>query len=70
MLHRLDGMSGGGEQGGPRALGFETWAHNLRARGMPCVLLKRLGVPGDWSIGGVSAVDRSHWDVRFLDSLR
>ena len=49
--------------------GFETWDHNLRARGMPCVLLKRLGVHGDWSIGGLSAVDRSHWDVRFLNSF-
>ena len=38
------------------------------ARGVPCVLLKKLG-PGEWSVGGVPAIDPSHWDIRLIDSM-
>ncbi|MGI8478992.1 MAG: hypothetical protein ACR2M2_03920, partial [Gaiellaceae bacterium] len=41
----------------------------LRARGMPCVLLKKLGASGDRSIGGVPAIAPAHWDIRLIDSM-
>ena len=41
-----------------------------RARGMPCVLLKKLGPPGEWSIVGVPATDPTRWDIRLIDSMR
>ena len=41
----------------------------LRARGMPCVLLKKLGASGDRSIGGVPAVAPAHLDIRLIDSM-
>jgi hypothetical protein len=50
--------------------GFEPARPELRARGMPCVLLKVLGPPGEQSVGGLSVVEPSHWDVRLIDSFR
>jgi GNAT superfamily N-acetyltransferase len=49
--------------------GFRPVLPDLRARGMPCVLLKKLSPGGEWSIGGTPALDRSRWDVRLLDSM-
>lgn len=50
--------------------GFRPTELELRARGMPCVLLKKLGTPaGDWSIAGMPALDPSSWDIRLIDSM-
>jgi hypothetical protein len=52
--------------------GFEPTDLDLRARGMPCVLLKRLGppvAPDTWTLGGGSALDLSRWDMRLVYSM-
>ena len=45
--------------------GFHPTDLDLRARGMPCVLLKNLGTPGS----PAAAVDGAAWDVRLIDSM-
>jgi hypothetical protein len=50
--------------------GFQPAQEALRARGMPCILLKPLEGDGDRSIGGVAALDPSSWDIRYIDSMR
>ncbi len=49
--------------------GFRPAELDLRARGLPCVLLRRLSGSGDWRIAGVPALDRANWDVRLIDSM-
>ena len=49
--------------------GFEPIQSETLARGQPCVLLKKLGPPGDWSVGGVPAVDPARWDIQLIDSM-
>jgi GNAT superfamily N-acetyltransferase len=49
--------------------GFRAVDADMRAHGMPCVLLKKLVPGGEWLIGGTPALDRSHWDVRLIDSM-
>ena len=60
---------GAEEKSLPTQLGFEPTQLDLRARGMPCVLLKKLSEAGIWSIGGTPALDSSHWDIRLIDSM-
>jgi len=50
--------------------GFRPTETDRRARGMPCVLLNKLGADGDWAIAGVPALDPSNWDIRLIDSMR
>ncbi|MDH4037909.1 MAG: GNAT family N-acetyltransferase [Candidatus Krumholzibacteria bacterium] len=52
-----------------KRFGFRPSLLDQQARGMPCVLLKKLVPGGEWSLGGTPAVDRSHWDVRLIDSM-
>ena len=49
--------------------GFEPAQPELRARGLPCVLLKRLGKATEWELGGAPAVAPSRWDIRLMDSM-
>ena len=49
--------------------GFVPTQTELRARGMPCVLIKKLGSAGDWTIGGVPALEPSNWDIRLIDTM-
>jgi hypothetical protein len=42
--------------------GFVATEHALRARGMPCALLKRIGPDS-------SAIDGAAWDIRLIDSM-
>jgi hypothetical protein len=50
--------------------GFRPTELELRRRGMPCVLLRKLGAAGgDWSMAGVPALDPSNWDIRLIDSM-
>jgi len=46
--------------------GFEPTDIELRARGMPCVLLKKLG-PADVRD---SAIEGAAWNIRLIDSMR
>jgi hypothetical protein len=48
--------------------GFTPVDPELRARGMPCVLLKKLG-SGEWVIDGAPAAEPSRWDIRRIDSM-
>lgn len=50
-------------------MAFRPTELDLRARGMPCVLLKKLGATGTWSIAGVPALRQSNWDIRLVDSM-
>lgn len=50
--------------------GFRPDAPHLRARGLPCVLLKKLGPDGNWTLGGLPAPDPKQWDIRMVDSMR
>jgi hypothetical protein len=45
--------------------GFKPSDPELRARGMPCVLLKRLEPHGP----NVVPVDGRDWDIRLIDSM-
>ena len=49
--------------------GFKAIKPGLRARGLPCVLLRKLNGSWDWSVAGTPALDRSHWDIRLIDSM-
>jgi hypothetical protein len=51
--------------------GFIPTDLRLRARGLPCVLLRRLGAPSDseWTLGTTRALDAGHWDIRLIDSM-
>jgi hypothetical protein len=49
--------------------GFRPSLPALRARGMPCTLLKKLDGPGEWNLGGKDALSSSSWDVRLVDSM-
>jgi hypothetical protein len=42
--------------------GFVATDRGLRARGMPCVLLRKIGT-------GSSAIDGAAWDIRLIDSM-
>jgi GNAT superfamily N-acetyltransferase len=44
--------------------GFVPIDRGLRARGMPCVLLKKIGPDEN------SAIDRAAWDIRLIDSMQ
>lgn len=47
-------------------LGFEPAQHELRAKGMPCVLFRSVD-PAD--AGRAATIERSTWDVRLIDSM-
>lgn len=49
--------------------GFQPTEMDRRARGMPSVLLKKLGGNGDWAIAGLPAREPSSWDIRLIDSM-
>jgi len=46
--------------------GFVPTDRSLRARGMPCVLLKKIGSAGN----GELVLDGAAWDIRLVDSMR
>jgi GNAT superfamily N-acetyltransferase len=49
--------------------GFGPAQHDLRSRGMPCVLLRKLDVSGEWLLDGRPAVDPTRWHVSLVDSM-
>lgn len=52
--------------------GFEPTDLEFRERGLPCILLKKLGPPAppeQWTLGGGSALDLARWDIRLIDSM-
>jgi GNAT superfamily N-acetyltransferase len=51
-------------------LDFRPSQHERRARGLPCVLLKKLVSGDDWSIAGTPALETSNWDIRLIDTMR
>ena len=49
--------------------GFQQTETDLRARGLPCVLLKKLDEGGEWCVSGVPALSPLNWDIRLIDSM-
>jgi GNAT superfamily N-acetyltransferase len=49
--------------------GFRPAQPDLRARGLPCVLLRKLGESGEWLLGGAPAVDPTRWVLSLIDSM-
>jgi GNAT superfamily N-acetyltransferase len=52
--------------------GFVPTELSARARGLPCVLLKKLGPPAapqTWKLGAENALDLSRWDMRLIYSM-
>lgn len=49
--------------------GFRPAQSDLRARGLPCILLRRLDPSSEWILGGAPAIDPTRWDVSLIDSM-
>ena len=58
------------KQGSTRTPGFKPAEAHLRARGLPCVLLRKLDPSSEWLLDGVPAVGSTQWDVSLIDSMR
>lgn len=51
--------------------GFVPTDFESRSRGLPCVLVKKLGAtaPVPWTLGGSDIVDRNRWDMRLIYTM-
>lgn len=49
--------------------GFGPAQTELRKRGLPCVLLRKLEPSGEWLMGGVPVLDPMSWHVCLIDSM-
>lgn len=52
-------------------LGFVESDVALRRRGLPCVLMRRIGPASkdEWKLGGLRVLDTANWDLRLIDSM-